>query len=147
MFKNESNAAKLNVKIKEFLSAAKKVTGGARDLEFTDLQHPDMVKFLPNISIVRPVENERMYKYLFWGGTLTSEYGKELTGKKMSEGEFDYAEEELIKLTDRILKTKEMIFTSGTLDWKNRDHREWHMVSLPLAHKNHENEAISFVAL
>ena len=147
MFKNGSKDAEENSQIQEFMTSAAKITEGKRDLSFTDLQHPDMVKFLPHISIVRPVKGEHMYKYLFWGGNLTNEYGKELTGKKMSEGEFDYAEEELINLTDRIIKTQEIVFTSGTLDWKNKDHRKWHMVSLPLVHKNNENEAMSFVVL
>ena len=147
MFNNNSKAAESNGQIKDFLAATEKVTGGERELSFIDLQLPEMARFLPNISIVRPVEDEHMYKYLFWGGNLTAEYGKELTGKKMSEGGFDYAEKELIKLTDLIVKTKEIVFTSGTLDWQNKGHREWHMVSLPLSHNNHENEAMSFVVL
>jgi len=38
-----------------------------------------------------------------------------------------------------------MICSSGTLDWMNRDHTNWHQVTMPLSRNNKILETLSYV--
>ena len=72
------------------------------------------------------------FVYRLWGGKSASLYGVELTGKRMSELDFGFDEDDEKLLT--ILATeKKVSLASGPVFWQERNHVRVRVIKMPLS--------------
>lgn len=117
--------------IRAFMDAVGLVTGGA-PLKFRDLQSPELMRYAGHFCILRRDEATRTLTYILWAGELAALYGKDLTNKEISEGDYGYAEDIFANLTHEVIDGQKPIYTSGSIDWDSREHMNWWMVTLPM---------------
>ncbi len=72
------------------------------------------------------------YEYRLWGVHAVNFYGVDLTGKRMSELDFGFDDDDRTLLD--LLATQKMItLATGPVFWQERDHLEVSVVKMPLA--------------
>lgn len=118
-------------KTRAFLDDVARVTGGA-PLKFRDLQTPELMRYAGHFCILRRDEETRALTYIMWAGEVAAKYGKDFTGKDISKADFGYAEGIFANLIHEVIDGQKPAFSSGTLDWAQREHVSWRMLTLPL---------------
>ncbi|OEJ65189.1 hypothetical protein BEN30_15055 [Magnetovibrio blakemorei] len=112
-------------------------------LDFRTLQEPRYMPFWKSFYITQLVEGGHI-RFVYFGTSLVDGYGKELTGQIATVEEFGAAYETLRKINLRVIEDKTIQYTSGSLDWLDKDFRNWHRVNVPLL-KNHETHCLSVI--
>ena len=72
------------------------------------------------------------FVYRLWGGKSVDLYGVELTGKRKSELDFGFDEDDNILLT-MLATEKKITVASGPVFWQDREHLNVRIIKMPLS--------------
>ena len=144
MIIEDSSDAKNNAVINAFLEiSADRLKNGA--IDFSDLQEHRFMKYWKNMCIMEMEPGQKSWKVVFWGQELVDNYGKDMTGKSFDENELGQQAEELLRDYVEAFLHDRIAFASGVLDWREKGHRAWHRVVMPLI-KNGKKCCLSVAA-
>ena len=127
--------------IKDFVDTVQR-TKGSGHLDFRDLQRREFMKFWKNLVIYNYEESLNDFRVVFYGTHLVEMYGRDWTGKTLSEMGFAEVYQDVLDMNLRVLKDEPLLYANGTLFWKNQEYRTWHQVKMPLQRKGKINEVL-----
>jgi len=128
--------------VSDFATCAEKhFNEGAFD--FGILQKPEFLKFWGHLMIAKHLEPEDDFHIVLWGTQLATSYGKDLTGKKFSESGFGEMCSYFHTLHKKVMLGGELVFTSGSFTWEQKDYKHWYQVKMPLRRNGPVLETLS----
>lgn len=110
--------------------------------DFEIISTPLFTKFWPFFIIHRYEEQNKDFRTVFYGTHIVESYQRDCTGLLLSEMGFGKAEEAIRKLNKQVLDSRERAYNTNTLFWKNREHRVFHQVKMPLRRKGEIDEVL-----
>lgn len=144
MIIRDSQEAKDQPVIVEFVQLVR-TTVGDGVLDFSHLQTRPFMPFWKSFSIVEYLQNEDDFRSLMCGSELANAYGRDQTGKRISELEFGEIEDEMRQLHFDALKG-ELVYASCTFGFQKRDYKKWHQVKMRITHNGRANETVAVLA-
>ena len=100
-----------------------RTTVGDGVLDFSHLQTRPFMPFWKSFSIVEYLQDEDDFRSLMCGSELANAYGRDQTGKRISELEFGEIEDEMRQLHFDALKG-ELVYASCTFGFQKRDYKK-----------------------
>ncbi len=143
MIIQNSKEAREHPVIKEFVQLVRETVGDGV-IDFSHLQAYPFMKFWPNFSLVEYLENEDDFRSIMCGSALADAFGRDQTGKKISELEFGEIKDGMRQLHFDALQG-EIVYASCTFAFQNREHRKWHQVKMQMTHSGRTNETVAVI--
>jgi len=137
-----SKDAENNPFIKLFVNLVDE-TAGEGVLDFRDLQARPFMKYWQHFILYRYQPDIDDFSIRMFGTHLVDMIGKDCTGGLMSEIGLSTSFHTLYDINIRVISENIRIFTSGTLFWQNREHKQWHSVKMPIRRNGQVNEVLA----
>lgn len=137
-----SEDAENNPFIMEFVNLVDEVAGDGV-LDFLDLQFRPFMKYWQHFIIYRHQPDIDDFSIRMFGSHLVDMIEKDCSGGLMSEIGLSTSFQALYDINIRVLSENLRIFTSGTLYWQNKEHKQWHSVKMPLRRNGLVNEVLA----
>lgn len=136
-----STAAKEHPTIKEFVNLVDK-TVGDDVLDFAHLREKPFMKFWSNFILYQYEEDNNDFRIKFHGTYITTNYGEDWTGKLLSKVDLGDEYNNAFNQNLQIIKSEHRVYASGTFFWKNREHKKFYHVKMPLRRNDKINEVL-----
>jgi len=127
-----------------FIAVCDKLKDG-NILSEQDLRSVEILAMIDSIFILKWDENEGDFQYRYWGTSVANAYGLDLTGKHLRKGHPHAFTEKFIEAHYEAMTQKKRVFLGGSLDWRQKDHRTWDQVTMPLARGDKVDETLSYI--
>lgn len=110
--------------------------------DFDTLSTSLFVQYWPHLIIHRYEEAVKDFRTIFYGTHIVDAYERDCTGLLMSEMGFGEAEDWVRKNNKQVLESQQRQYFTSSLFWKNKEHRVFHQVKMPLRRKGEINEVL-----
>lgn len=127
--------------IKDFVTLVDETVNDG-PLDFKQIRSSLFMKYWSHLIIYEYEKDIDDFRVRFCGTDIAEMYSEDYTGDVLSNMGFDRADEEFFDLNKMVLDGERRVFANGTLFWKNKEHKQWCQVKMPLQRNGTVNEVL-----
>lgn len=127
--------------IQEFVGLVNETTDTGI-LQFSDITEKPFMKFWKNFIIHKYEPDVQDFRTVFYGSHIVELYQRDCTGLLLSEMGFSDAFEMVLNLNKKVIDTRQWLYASNSLFWKDEEHKVAHQVKIPLQRGDAVNEVL-----
>lgn len=137
----DAEEARKHPLIVEFVELVDRVTPDGIP-HFEDLKTSPFVKFWKHLIIHRYEDELKDFRTILYGTHICDIYERDCTNLLMAEMGFGAAEEMVRAMNKQVLDSAERIYNTNSLFWREREHKVFHQVKMPLRRGASINEVL-----
>ena len=113
-------------------------------LSQSQFQDRDFTQYWSNSVITRYIEDKDDFLFVLVGGELVAVAGQDMTGKYVSDINFNAMTQELRDFNLDVIRECRPIYCSGSLDIANQGYKTWRQVKIPFEMNGQRNQTLGY---
>ncbi len=130
--------------VKAFLVACAEVREGVI-MSIEDIAQAPLIPYAEELVVVHWDHARQDFHYRLWGSSMVEHYGMELSGKYFSDGEYADHKDPFVALHLEAMQKRKLVYISGEIDWRERAHKGWNQVTMPLRRGGEVTDTLSYI--